>query len=104
MIFAFWYRSNIRILRDSKARKALKHLPFGRVQSIKARLEDFEFVTNVICVYFADGTTVGHYLFLHDDFYYDENGIIHYKDQSCDEERYYHYDDKGIKHYSRNNG
>jgi hypothetical protein len=38
-------------------------------------LEDFEFVTNIICTNFTDGVTVGHYLLLADDFYYDENGI-----------------------------
>ena len=65
-------------------------------------LEDFVFKTNIICVYFTDGTVVGHYLSLPSDFYYDENGIIHYKDQNSDKNRYYYYDDKGRKHYSKN--
>ena len=64
-------------------------------------IDDFRFVTNIICVYFTDNTTVGHYLFLPSDFYYDENGIIHFKDQNSDKTRYYYYDDKGRKHYSK---
>lgn len=64
-------------------------------------LQDFVFITNVICVYFMDGTVVGHYLFSPSDFYYDGNGIIHYKDQDSNKNRYYYYDDKGHKHYSQ---
>ena len=74
--------------------KLFKELYYGN-------LEDFVFITNIICVYFTDGTMVGHYLFLPSDFYYDENGTIHYKDQNSDENRYYYYDDKGHKHYSK---
>lgn len=40
--------------------------------------------SNVIYVNFTDGTAVGHYLSLPSDFYYDKNGIIHYKDQNGD--------------------
>ena len=64
-------------------------------------LDDFKFVTNIICVYFTDGTMVGHYLSLPDDFYYDENGMIYYKDQKSDKKRYYCYDDSGKKHYAK---
>ena len=59
-------------------------------------LEDYRFETNVVCVTFEDGVTVGHAFA---DFYYDEKGVIHYKDEHRDEPRYYHYDSKGRKHY-----
>ena len=62
-------------------------------------LEDYTFVTNVIYVYFSDGTTVGHYLFLNTDFYYDENGRIYFRDQDKGNKTYYYYDDNGKKHY-----
>ena len=65
-------------------------------------LEDFEFVTNIICTNFTDGITVGHFLLLPNDFYYDENGTIHYKDQNSDQLRYYYYDSNGKKHYAKN--
>ena len=68
-------------------------------QLFEGNIEEFTFITNVICVYFTDGTMVGHYLFLPDDFYYDENGIINFKDKNSDEKRYYYYDSKGNKHY-----
>jgi hypothetical protein len=66
----------------------------------EGNLEEYTFVTNIICVDFTDGTMVGHYLFLLDDFYYDKNGIIHYKDQNSDKKRYYYYDDNGRKRYT----
>ena len=66
----------------------------------EGNLEEYTFVTNIICVDFADGTMVGHYLSLPGDFYYDNNGIIHYKDQNSDEKKYYYYDSDGNKHYT----
>ena len=66
----------------------------------EGNLEEFKFVTNIICVYFTDGTMVGHYLHLPSDFYYDENGRIYYKDQNRDKTRYYYYyDERGKRHY-----
>ena len=62
-------------------------------------LESFKFVTNIIYTTFTDSTTVGHFLLLPNDFYYDENGIIHYRDQLSDKIKYYYYDDNGRKHY-----
>ena len=61
-------------------------------------LEDYTFISNIICVDFTDGTMVGHYLFLPSDFYYDENGRIYYKDQNGDNKTYYYYDDNGKRH------
>ena len=39
-------------------------------------LEDYTFVSNIICVSFSDGTTVGRY----GDYYYNEDGQIHYEE------------------------
>lgn len=64
-------------------------------------LKDFKFVTNIICTDFTDGTTVGHYLFLPNDYYYDDNGTIYFKDQKSDENRYYYYDKNGKKCYAQ---
>ena len=62
-------------------------------------LEDFKFVTNVIYTKFTDGISVGHFMLFPKDFYYDENGTIHYMDRNSDKLRYYYYDDNGKKHY-----
>jgi hypothetical protein len=68
----------------------------------EGNLEEFTFVSNIICVNFTDGTTVGHSLVLQSDFYYDENGRIYYKDGNSDNRTYYYYDDNGKKHYIKN--
>lgn len=39
--------------------------------------EDYRFETNIICVWFADGTQVGYYFNLPFDYEYDENGKMH---------------------------
>ena len=65
----------------------------------EGNMDDFHFITNIICVYFEDGTMVGHYLFLPSDFYYDENGVIHFKDKESNSNKYYYYDENGRKHY-----
>lgn len=59
--------------------------------------EDFTFTTNVIYVAFTDGVVVGHNFAT---YYYDENGIIYYKDENSHKDRYYYYDDKGRKRYA----
>ena len=42
--------------------------------------EDYTFEVNLIAVYFEDGTDVGHFILFSMDYYYDENGKIHYND------------------------
>lgn len=64
-------------------------------------ISEFRFVSNIICVNFTDGTIVGRHLSTL-DFYYDENGVLCYKDIDGDGTKYYFYDKNGKKQYVEN--